>query len=232
VPSQTELLVALGLQDRLIGITKFCVHPGYLRKSCTVVGGTKNIKRDKIVALHPDLIICNKEENSEEIVEQLLDIAPVWISDIVKLEDALGMIRGLGKITACLERAEGICSEILNRHDQFKIAVKKRPKIKVAYLIWKDPYMAAGQRTFINSMLALNNFENIVQQHRYPEITAEELKNAELILLSSEPFPFTIQHKKLLEETLEIKTSVVDGTYFSWYGSRLLDAFDYFETLA
>src|SRR6187402_3385621 len=82
VPSQTELLYDLGLEDSIVGITKFCVHPFHLKSTKTIVGGTKNIKYDKIKALQPDIIIANKEENTQAIVEQLKDICPVWITDI------------------------------------------------------------------------------------------------------------------------------------------------------
>ena len=93
VPSQTELLYDLGLEDNIVGITKFCVHPFHFKATKTIVGGTKTIKFDKIKALQPDIIICNKEENTKEIVEELSQICPVWVTDILMIEDNLQMRR-------------------------------------------------------------------------------------------------------------------------------------------
>ena len=102
VPSQTELLFDLGLEENIIGITKFCVHPTHLRSEKAMVGGTKNIKFDKIKALQPDIIICNKEENTKEIVAQLSQICPVWVTNIVSVEDNLQMITDFGNILTIL----------------------------------------------------------------------------------------------------------------------------------
>ena len=77
VPSQTELLYDLGLEENIVGITKFCVHPTHFKGIKTIVGGTKSVKTDKIKALQPDIIICNKEENTKEIAQELSQICPV-----------------------------------------------------------------------------------------------------------------------------------------------------------
>ena len=98
VPSQTELLYDLGLEDNIVGITKFCVHPVHFKATKTIVGGTKNVKFDKIKALQPDIIICNKEENTKEIVEELSAICPVWVTDIYTIEDNLQMISDFGQL--------------------------------------------------------------------------------------------------------------------------------------
>src|SRR3954468_15026441 len=100
VPSQTELLFDLGLEEKIIGITKFCVHPYHLKSTKKIIGGTKKVHVEKIRLLQPDIIIANKEENTLEIVEALKDIAPVWVSDIVTIDDSLAMIEELGKIFA------------------------------------------------------------------------------------------------------------------------------------
>src|SRR5680860_282787 len=98
VPSQTELLVALGLEENIVGITKFCIHPKYLRKSKTVVGGTKKVHFDKIRALNPELILCNKEENTLGMVLELEKIAPVHVSEIIDFENVLILIEMYGKL--------------------------------------------------------------------------------------------------------------------------------------
>ncbi len=233
VPSQTELLVALGLHENLVGITKFCVHPKKLRKEKTVVGGTKTVHYDKIEQLNPDIIICNKEENTPEMVEQLSSIAPVWVSGVNSIEQSIIMIGSLGEIFKVTDRAFEIISEInLAKHNFLKFMEGKKYK-KVIYLIWKNPYMAAGKDTFINSLLTLNHFENTVfdVDSRYPEISLEKISEAELILLSTEPFPFKLENAKKLSDKINKEVKLVDGEYFSWYGSRLKDAFAYFKTL-
>jgi len=233
VPSQTELLVDLGLEKNIIGVTKFCEHPKGIRKKITVVGGTKKIHLKKVEALRPDIIICNKEENTKEIVDQLSSVAPVWISDIYTLDDALEMIVLLGELFDVSEKAVAIVSQISLRKKDFEVFIKTKPTFKVAYLIWKNPYMIAGNKTFINNLLLLNKFKNttVHSTSRYPEVSLEELSNADKILLSSEPFPFKEKHIQELRKTTGKEVILVNGEFFSWYGSRLIDAFSYFKTL-
>lgn len=233
VPSQTELLVDLGLRDKIVGITKFCVHPVGLREDKMIVGGTKNINLSKVKSLDPDVIICNKEENTEEMVLQLEKIAPVWISDINTITESISMIDEFGKIFGVPEKALEIISEIEFELEAFQEFINDYPVRKALYLIWKDPYMAAGRDTFINKLLALNKLENVIQEStsRYPEVDMEAFKDADLILLSTEPYPFKNEHVLKLRENIDVEVCLVDGEYFSWYGSRLTKALKYFKTL-
>ncbi len=233
VPSQTELLVDLGLLKQLVGITKFCIHPKKLLDNVPVVGGTKTVHLDRIKALQPDIIICNKEENTKELVASCAKIAPVWVSDIYTIAESLEMISLLGKLFKKEERALQIITNIKKEQTSFSAFIANKNVRKVVYLIWKNPFMAAGQDTFINDLLKINKFENIIKEprSRYPEINIESLKEADLILLSSEPFPFKQSHLRGLKEALGKDLRLVDGAYFSWYGSRLQDAFSYFKSL-
>lgn len=233
VPSQTELLVDLGLRDSIVGVTKFCVHPSDLKKSKTIVGGTKSVHFDKIAELQPDIIICNKEENTKEIVENCGAIAPVWVSDIKDIEGNNEMILSLGILLDVEEKADQLVSDINTKKDAFTKNLIKRKNTKVAYLIWKNPFMAAGNDTFINYLLHLIGFENVLntKKGRYPEITLEDLQKATIIFLSSEPYPFKETDAIALKNALGKPVHLVDGEYFSWYGSRLLKAFNYFEDL-
>ena len=229
VPSQTELLVDLGLEDKIVGITKFCVHPFRLRKSKTIVGGTKNYRFDVIERLNPDLIIGNKEENDQEGIEKLALSYPVWMSDIFDLKDSLRMISELGKITDTETKAAAIVAQIQN-----SLREKASSRGTCVYLIWENPKMAAGKRTFIDSMLLFAGFENLVKEERYPEISEKDLiqLSPEYLLLSSEPFPFKEKHRQAFQQLLpRAKILLVDGELFSWYGSRLLCAMDYFKRL-
>jgi ABC-type Fe3+-hydroxamate transport system substrate-binding protein len=231
VPSQTELLFDLGLDSEIVGITKYCVHPTHWRKEKTVIGGTKNFDLDLIDSLNPDLIIANKEENYKEGIELLQSRYPVWISDIYSLQDALNMIISLGDLTSHSNQAHKIVRSI----EEGFTGLKKFELNKVLYLIWRKPWMAAASSTFINTMLVMLGFENSVQHlNRYPELTSEEIQtiNPEVIFLSSEPFPFREKHIKELELLCpQSKIMLVDGEFFSWYGSRLIQAPAYFNSI-
>ncbi|MBK9732898.1 MAG: ABC transporter substrate-binding protein [Chitinophagaceae bacterium] len=232
VPSQTELLFDLGLNEEVVGITKFCVHPAHQFKTKSKVGGTKNINLEKIIALNPDLIIANKEENDELQIKELSARFPVWISDIKSLQDAFRMITAIGEM---VNRSEAALRLIQNIDSAFAKADNLHPQFSAAYLIWRKPYMAAGSDTFINSMMELAGFKNVLaHQLRYPEINVMQLKSLQpqFVLLSSEPYPFSDKHVQELEKELPgTKVLLVDGELFSWYGSRLLKAADYFREI-
>ncbi|MNU79678.1 Vitamin B12-binding protein precursor [compost metagenome] len=229
VPSQTELLVDLGLREKLVGITKFCIHPSGLKKEVQLIGGTKNAKIEEIRSLNPDLIIGNKEENNQADIEQLEKEFPVWMSDIFNLEDALEMLDKLGEITGTQQKAQELRSGIEKNFSELNVL--KQTGKSVLYLIWKNPYIAAGKNTFIDSMLETLGFENAMDQDRYPEVNLETV-NPDLVFLSSEPYPFKEKHLEELQKQFpESQIILVDGEYFSWYGSRLLGAPAYFLEL-
>jgi ABC-type Fe3+-hydroxamate transport system substrate-binding protein len=234
VPSQTELLYHLGLEEEVIGITKFCIHPAHWFSSKTRVGGTKNLHLEKIKSLQPDLIIANKEENVQEQIEAMAQLFPVWVSDVNNLEDALNMIATLGAITGKEEKATSLKTHIEKAFDNISIPPVDR-KPKTIYLIWKDPYMTVGGDTFINNMLQWAGFDNLFSHlSRYPQTSIQEIQslNCEVLLLSSEPYPFKQKHLEELKALLP-GTSIwlADGEMFSWYGSRLQWAPSYFKQL-
>ncbi len=236
VPSQTELLVDLGLEANIVGITKFCVHPEDLRKRKTIVGGTKKVDYTKISDLQPDIIICNKEENTLEIVENLRHLYPVWVTDIETIEDNFKMIADFGQLFSCVAKAEKLNAEIQNALSDFNAFIEKKPIKKVAYFIWKNPYMVAGGDNFIHQMLQLNHFENAFgNQSRYPEVHLQnwnEKESLDCIFLSSEPYPFKEKDiSEIASFCPSTKNVLVDGEMFSWHGSRLLLALDYFKEL-
>jgi len=236
VPSQTELLYDLGLRDEVIGITKFCVHPKSWFTTKTRIGGTKQYKLDLIDSLKPDLIIGNNEENDKTQIEILAKKYPVWMSDILTLDDALDMMSRVGELVNRSENAQELVKQV---SDTLKVSdtYSSKKKSKAAYFIWKNPNMVAANQTFIHSMLELAGFENaFAHLERYPIVSDEDLLAAapDVILLSSEPFPFQEKH---FEDFMKVfgspkpKIRVVDGELFSWYGSRLLKFASYFEGL-
>ena len=231
VPSQTELLFDLGLNEEVIGITKFCVHPKEWFQTKTRVGGTKQLNLEKIRELQPDLIIANKEENVREQIEALAADFPVWISDVDDLEGALEMISAIGKITGRESKAMSMFNQI---REQFK-KLDAPKKTRAAYLIWQKPFMTIGGDSFISDMMNRAGFENIFSaQTRYPETTIEEINGlgCEVLMLSSEPYPFNQKHVEELQPLLpNTRIILVDGEMFSWYGSRLLKAPTYFQQL-
>ncbi|MER2996383.1 ABC transporter substrate-binding protein [Pontibacter populi] len=230
VPSQTELLFDLGLGDRIVGVTKFCIHPKAQVKTKTIVGGTKNFKFDVIDQLQPDLIIGNKEENYKEGIEQLQSKYPVWMSDIYTFEDSLEMMLQLGNLTGTETKATELAQTIASGFEKLQPGT---PTIKTAYFIWRGPYMAVGGNNFINHILQRCGFENVFSElERYPEITSDQLQQArpQLILLSSEPYPFKEKHIAEFQAICpQAKIKVVDGEMFSWYGSRLAMAPAYLQ---
>lgn len=241
VPSQTELLADLGLDDEVIGITRFCVHPQKWFRAKTRVGGTKQLHRDQIASLNPDLIIANREENAKEQIDELAKLFPVWISDVKTLNDAYVMMHAVGEITGKQEAALARTEKIKNafrewRTDSKGIKPKNlNSKLTCAYLIWNDPLMTIGGDTFIHHMLGKAGFENVFGNlQRYPQISRDLLqeKNPDFLFLSSEPFPFRWQHADDMKKWFpHAEMLLVDGEMFSWYGSRMLKAPEYFRQL-
>lgn len=232
VPSQTELLADLGLNDEVVGITKFCIHPESWFRSKERIGGTKKLDIEKIKALQPDLIIANKEENEQEQIEELAKHFPVWISDIHNLPQALQMIQVVGQLTGTDAKANELVDEIVNGFTKLHTATTAK---RVAYFIWYNPWMSVGHDTFISNVIHTIGWKNVLaDKSRYPEITLEELKAyaPELVLLSSEPFPFKEKHIAEVKAALpDAEVKLVDGEMFSWYGSRLKEAVGYLQQL-
>ena len=219
VPSLTELLFDLGLDQEIVGVTRYCISPPEKVASRVKVGGIHQLDFKAIDALHPDLIIANKEENDRQEIIHLREKYPVYVSDIYTLQDALKMIDDVGKITDLSKNAQQLIGEIENSFA--KIDHKKSSK--VAYLIWKDPYRVAGGHTFIGDILQLSGLCNIIEKsERYPQVSTEAIAQAQVILLSSEPYPFNESNVEEFRNLFPAsQVFLIDGTMFAWYGSRL-----------
>jgi ABC-type Fe3+-hydroxamate transport system substrate-binding protein len=232
VPSQTELLADLGIEEAVVGITKFCVHPERWFRSKKRIGGTKTIHIDQVAALQPDLIIANKEENVKEQIEALAAIAPVWVSDIHTLDDALQMIREVGRLCNKAPESAAIAEKISALFNSLPAGT---PNKTAAYCIWRKPWMWAGGDTFIHDLLDKAGLRNVLADvPRYPEVSLQSLADyqPDVVLLSSEPYPFKDVHIEEVQEILpDAQVVLVDGEMFSWYGSRLLHAPEYIAGL-
>ncbi|WP_138431321.1 helical backbone metal receptor [Fodinibius saliphilus] len=225
VPSLTELLIDLGLHGQLVGRTRFCVHPREKVENIPIVGGTKNPRLDKIHNIDPDYIIANKEENRPEDINQLTADSEVIITEIETIEDALIAIHNLAQTFNVSETAEQLITDIQQR-------LEERPdetELRTAYMIWKDPWMSVGHDTYINDVLEHWNLPNVFNsESRYPTFELESLKsyNPDLVLLSSEPYPFKEKHIAVVKEACPAaRVLVVEGEWFSWYGSHMKHAF-------
>ena len=231
VPSQTEFLCHIGLEDEVVGITKFCTEPNQWFKSKTRIGGTKTLNLELIKELQPDLIIANKEENEKHQIQELQKNFEVIVTDVPNLFEAYQMMLNVGSKCGKLKQTLKLVSDIQKEFEQ----LPRRDLGTAVYLIWKDPYMTVGGDTFIQDMLFRAGFQNVFANYsRYPEVSLDELIkiNPSHILLSSEPFPFKEKHKAELQKVLpEADVQIVDGMMFSWYGSRLLKAPNYFKSL-
>jgi ABC-type Fe3+-hydroxamate transport system substrate-binding protein len=231
VPSQTELLFDLGLKEEILGVTKFCIHPAGQVTEKIKIGGTKNLNLELIRSLKPDLIIGNKEENEQGQIQELMLEFPVWMSDIYNLEDAKNTILHIGEMVN-REPEAAYLNYLISAgfNDLQALALQQNIKKKVAYFIWRNPYMLAGQHTFINHMLAMIGLHNVVKSSRYPEVELEDLQllAPEVVFLSSEPYPFREKHVREIKAALpQSSVRLVDGEMFSWYGSRLVKAVQY-----
>ncbi|MGC6533885.1 MAG: helical backbone metal receptor [Flavobacteriales bacterium] len=220
VPSITEWLWDMGLEDRVVGITKFCVRPDTWYRNKPRIGGTKQVHLDRLLPLKPDLVIANKEENDASDVAAIRAAGiPVWTSDVRTWDDALDMMHLLGELLEVADKASALNTE-LEQSAPNPITLSKR----AAYAVWNAPLMLAGTDTFIHDILARLGFENVVQTTRYPAFTDPELQAAqpEVLLLPSEPFPFAEKHLPALQARFpNIQLLLVDGEIFSWYGSRM-----------
>ena len=235
VPSISELIYDLTSPDVLVGCTKFCIFPEELRKNCIIIGGTKNLRIDAIRDLNPDLVIVNKEENVKEQVEELMEGFPVYVSDVKNFDDGIMLIKDLAQMLGVEEAGETMCEEIENRFREIQNSGADSESKEVVYFIWRNPWMTIGGDTYINDILKKAGYKNMFSNlSRYPEISLDQLKNhpGGEILLSSEPYPFGEKDRDFLEDELpQWDIKLVDGSMFSWYGSRMLKAADYLASL-
>lgn len=225
VPSLTELVIDLGSGEYLTGRTRFCVHPADQVDDIPIMGGTKNPRLDKIRDANPDYIIANEEENRPEDIMPLAKKFDVRVTNIATINQAIAAIKDIGRDLETKQKADELTSGIEQR-------LEERPEVsplRTAYMIWKEPWMSVGGDTYIHDVLDHWGLENVFAgQKRYPQFGLEELagKDPELVLLSSEPYPFKEKHIAEVQQACpDARVLLVEGEWFSWYGSRMKEAF-------
>lgn len=227
VPSLSELIFRL-CPDQIVGRTKFCILPEEIG-DIPKIGGTKTLNISKIASLRPDLVFAVKEENTKDDVEAIQEFASVKVFDIKTIEDALDAIRSIGLLLGEQVKSHQLAQEIERR----LASIEPLPRLSALYLIWKKPYMAAANHTYINSVLCRIGLINAAGMlDRYPMLDLHAIRNLkpELILLSSEPFPFSQQDvEELKNDFPNASIHLVDGALFSWYGSHMLRIPEYVQ---
>ena len=234
VPSITELLFELGLENKLQGRTKFCMHPQDRVEKVQTIGGVMGLNYHKLQKIKPDLILGSKEENGMNEINEVNKEYPVWVSNVENLDDALEMIHTIGEICQVSEKAKEIIEKIRKEFEK----LKEIPEgvIRGAYLVWKNPLYTINKNTFIHDMLKRSGIENVFadKEEAYPKILEKEIQDRkpDYIFLPSEPYNFTMKEANEFKKKFpnsEIKQ--VNGEYFSWYGSHLLNAPSYFKQI-
>jgi len=218
VPSITEFLYALGLGDRVVAITKFCIYPDEWYVLKPRIGGTKTPDIDKIRAFKPDLIIGNKEENRQEDIAALAEFAPVWMSDVNSIQDMYSMLTSLGEILGLAEESLGWITRWKAYFEENKSQGQGK---KALYFIWKDPEMVVGKDTYIDAYMKAIGYANCVEMGRYPMLSDLDELNPDVVLLSTEPFPFKETDFGYFQERFpSAQIMLVSGEEYSWYGVR------------
>ncbi len=232
-PSLTETLFALGAGHRVVGRTHYCVHPNPSVQSANTVGGTKDVNIASVVQLQPDLVIAEKEENVAEQIQCLAHTFPVCVFDVESIASALESIRKLGRISNTEVKAQKLASSI-----EAALSVRHSPtqRLRVIYLIWQKPYIAAGSRTYINDVLHYAGFENLCHcgESRYPKLNHEQIvaHAPDVLFLATEPFPFDESHAcHLRDHFAPARVEIIDGEIMSWYGVRMTKLAPYLKQL-
>jgi ABC-type Fe3+-hydroxamate transport system substrate-binding protein len=235
VPSITELVCDLGLADQLVGRTGFCIHPWETVRTIPKLGGTKDVKLDRIRELAPTHAILNIDENRRELAEELAEFVPnIVVTHPLGPRDNLALYRLIGAIFDRDAEAERLCTEL--EHGLDELHARAYPARDVLYLIWREPWMAISPDTYIARTLALINWRShpLSPDDRYPEVALERYAgHVDHVLLSSEPFHFKQEHIAEVSAAMPgANVSLIDGEMTSWYGSRAIEGLRYLAEYA
>jgi len=227
-PSLTELVFDLGAGDELVGITTFCIHPADRVGAVETVGGTKTPDCERILQLAPDVVLMNEEENREEDAD-VLAAAGIHVHNSFPrdADDTAAMVRSIAATIGRPGPGELVAAEIEESAVEARAAAGQQARTRFVYMIWRKPWMCASGDTFVSNLLELAGGENVIghEGERYPEMEAALLAAADpdVVLLSSEPFPFEERHADELALASGLpreRFQLVDGELLSWHGSR------------
>ena len=238
MPSITELLFALGLEQQIVGRTHYCIHPQPAIAAIPSVGGTKKVNQTRLRALQPTHVIVNVDENPRELAERLMaDGLEVIVTHPLAPEDNIPLYRLIGGIFNRAAEAENLATQF----EQVLAALRQVawPRRRVLYLIWREPWMGVSRDTYIARMLALVGWETLPAESeaRYPplEMGRSLLDAADLILFSSEPYRFQPADLDAFAQDYACpleKLRLIDGEMTSWYGSRAIQGLRYLAQFA
>lgn len=244
VPSLTELLCQLGLRDRLVGRTGFCIHPRDALRDVPRIGGTKDVDIERVRTLSPTHVVVNVDENEKPTVDRIAELGPeIIVTHPITVDDNLALVESFGERFGVRDAALRIAER--QREAMHRLRTRRFTPVDVLYLIWKDPWMSIGRDTFIASMLAQVGLRSVIEdaEPRYPELTLRQIagSGARAVLLSSEPYRFGDAHCAALHEELaRLRPDAtdragprapacvtIDGEMTSWYGSRAIEGLNY-----
>ncbi len=233
VPSQTELLFELGCGDRVVAVSDYCIEPAAALQGKARIGGQKDPNLSALLALHPDLVVANKEENRRSDVERLAaEGIPTFVTDVRSIEAALQLPATLGVLCGAeiaeIERMLARLTEGVSAARSW--AAQRGTAVRVLSLVWRDPFIVAGPDTYMSAVLATLGAQNAAAdlqqsagpERRYPKLSLAELRalHPDRLLLPTEPYPFTESERAALEAELGIPTRRIDGSIACWYGPR------------
>jgi ABC-type Fe3+-hydroxamate transport system substrate-binding protein len=239
-PSITESLVAMGLSNELVGVTRYCVHPREVTSHLRKVGGTKDPDLDAVLSLQPDLVFMNAEENRREDVAALSSMLRVDVSHPRRVADVPPLLRRFGRLTGREEGAEEISSKVEEGLERIDRGRSELPSFRYTFLIWKDPWMTVGERTYIADLLRLAGGissldEEGSQGPDYPTTDEGSIvaSSPEVVLLPDEPYRFREKHALFWRERLpSAKVTLLPGDDWCWHGVRTLRGLAAAEALA
>ena len=238
MPSITELVCALGLAGNLVGRTGFCVHPKSALRGVPKIGGTKTADIEKIRELAPTHVIVNIDENTEATAIALANFVPhLIVTHPLSPLDNVALYRLLGGIFQREIQADELVASFTGVYERVLAAHRASARVQVLYLIWRQPWMTVSRDTYVSRTLALIGLETVpaVNTARYPEIELEAAaRDAEVILLSTEPYSFREKHLaelRALPFLARVRVELIDGEMTSWYGPRAILGMDYLDAL-
>jgi len=244
VPSLTECLFALGLGDRVVGVTEWCIHPASAVAALPKLGGTKNPDVAAIVALAPDLVLANQEENRKRDVERLEAAGiPVWVTYPRTVREGARLLEELAELGADAATRERVVAPVLTCVADAEAAADAQgvESPRVFCPIWRDPWMVVGADTYTYDLLTLCGGAPVLADtgdRRYPRVALEAIVAAhpDVIVLPDEPYAFGPRDVAELQAlpvpaAAQGRIHLIDGTLVSWYGPRIHRAVDTLRAL-